>query len=479
MALEARVEFLTSRYHATPWGRAANEGDVEWPPSPWRLARALVAAWHRAGEGGRPDSAVFDRALRLLAHPPDIVIPHGAVGHSRHYMPVPYGTSKIVIGREATTLVLDAFVRTDGSPVIFRWPDAEAGADEVQALLSLGAEVGYLGRAESRCVVSLGAAGHSGEVLVARPLAAEPLDGTDSGTEIVRVLCLDDGADLATLSISTEDLVRQRRNDPPGGRFVDYQLPSRALTPRRRFRPRPELARTRYMRFAFEGAVRPAITAALPIAQLVRRAALRLVKDDEREAVALLRGKGEDDAPLVGHRHCHYLLTDEDGDGRIDHLTIWCAAGLPSSAVEALDIRRLRGRTMDRPVDLVLLDSREPTADLVPPGGPCGSALRWRSHTPFIPPRHAKRRHGRVVEGPEDQLRQELERRALPQPVEIRRVSTVAGRHPGAFERRRDLRQRSTLPVVAFELRFADPVRGPIALGANSHFGLGLFLPLI
>jgi CRISPR-associated protein Csb2 len=29
----------------------------------------------------------------------------------------------------------------------------------------------------------------------------------------------------------------------------------------------------------------------------------------------------------------------------------------------------------------------------------------------------------------------------------------------------------------AFRLTFRQPVRGPIALGYSSHFGLGLFLP--
>jgi len=29
------------------------------------------------------------------------------------------------------------------------------------------------------------------------------------------------------------------------------------------------------------------------------------------------------------------------------------------------------------------------------------------------------------------------------------------------------------------ELRFAQPVRGPIALGFACHFGLGLFVPVI
>ena len=35
--------FPGKRYHATPWGAPVNEAQVEWPPSPWRVCRALLA----------------------------------------------------------------------------------------------------------------------------------------------------------------------------------------------------------------------------------------------------------------------------------------------------------------------------------------------------------------------------------------------------------------------------------------------------
>ncbi|MFH1303100.1 MAG: type I-U CRISPR-associated protein Csb2, partial [Planctomycetota bacterium] len=40
------MKFPTGKLHATPWGRHVNEGAVEWPPSPWRFLRALLAVWH-------------------------------------------------------------------------------------------------------------------------------------------------------------------------------------------------------------------------------------------------------------------------------------------------------------------------------------------------------------------------------------------------------------------------------------------------
>ena len=47
MPVTLKLTFPGGRYHATPWGRHVNEGVPEWPPSPWRLLRALVAVWKR------------------------------------------------------------------------------------------------------------------------------------------------------------------------------------------------------------------------------------------------------------------------------------------------------------------------------------------------------------------------------------------------------------------------------------------------
>ena len=80
------VRFLAGRFHATPWDRHVNEGVPEWPPSPWRIVRALVATWRRT----LPDLSQeqIEPILRELANkPPEFVLPVASTGHSRHYMP--------------------------------------------------------------------------------------------------------------------------------------------------------------------------------------------------------------------------------------------------------------------------------------------------------------------------------------------------------------------------------------------------------
>src|SRR5580658_3683286 len=79
------IRFPLRRYHANPWDRAVNEGASEWPPSPWRLLRALVATRHTRW----PDlpASVLESLLDSLADPPSYRTPRTLPGHTRHYLP--------------------------------------------------------------------------------------------------------------------------------------------------------------------------------------------------------------------------------------------------------------------------------------------------------------------------------------------------------------------------------------------------------
>jgi CRISPR-associated protein Csb2 len=58
MSVTISIRFLSGRAHLHPWQTHHSEGRVEWPPSPWRLLRALVA--------------VAGRGLTSLPYPDDI-----------------------------------------------------------------------------------------------------------------------------------------------------------------------------------------------------------------------------------------------------------------------------------------------------------------------------------------------------------------------------------------------------------------------
>jgi hypothetical protein len=103
VAISISLTFPAGRFHATPWGHHVNEGLPEWPPSPWRLLRALVATWKRK----LTDNALLHRELpgvlaELAKAAPHFSLPPATLGHTRHYMPW------FKKGPEDKTLVFDA-----------------------------------------------------------------------------------------------------------------------------------------------------------------------------------------------------------------------------------------------------------------------------------------------------------------------------------------------------------------------------------
>jgi CRISPR-associated protein Csb2 len=88
--------------------------------------------------------------------------------------------------------------------------------------------------------------------------------------------------------------------------------------------------------------------------------------------------------------------------------------------------------------------------------------------------RHPKRRNGRLVDSPQDQVRRELAHRGFSDDVgvSLERGSWHRFRSSKAGSSRLD---RASL--IGVRLTFSEPVDGPIALGALAHYGLGLMVP--
>ena len=82
--------FPAGRYHATPWGRHANEADVAWPPEPVRILRALIATWWRKADHKRfPKIMLDDLVDALAAELPVFHLPEAVHTHVRAWMPAP------------------------------------------------------------------------------------------------------------------------------------------------------------------------------------------------------------------------------------------------------------------------------------------------------------------------------------------------------------------------------------------------------
>jgi CRISPR-associated protein Csb2 len=449
------LRFDLGRYHATPWGSHVNDGQVEWPPSPWRLLRALFSA-SRVDTRLNAERASVDRGLQLLlaAPPPSYVLVSSVSAHTRHYLP----QLKLDKGQAPRRdLVVDAFRALSPEATVSVWWDVELADDLRTALARSARAVGHLGRSESLCTVS---------PLGARPAAfhAEPSDQAD-----VELLCPGPGAGLPELIVPVSELRAVRRPLPPGAQWVPYRVDEPALsrTPRAGARERPTLALLR-----ITGGGRPSLHDAVVAGELLRSA---LQKRFDRGGTGgtspTLSGHIGGVARRDHHRHAHYLaLPDRDGR-RIDRLVVWAPEGLGPEEVHAIAaLERLRFREAPEPLRVALAalgdDRRMGGLERL-----LGPARVWSSVTPFAPPRHAKRRAGHVVDGLDEQVRRELAHRGLGAAVDIEPLR----RDWSSYRRTRSGGARREAPRgFGFRLTFDEPQRGPIAIGALSHFGLGL-----
>lgn len=458
MPTTLEIRFPWGRYHANPWGRHVNEGVIEWPPSPWRLVRALYATW-RARAPDLPRDVVHSM-LSDLAAPPKFVLPEFTEAHTRHYMPdVSFGTD----------LAFDAFASLERDAcLLVEWP-VDLKGDEEESLARLASLLPYLGRAESICdarLVSQPSVGR-GERLV--PLE----DDEAAGASPLRLLVPRTPLDVDALTVRTLDVRKDRLVDPPGAYRQPYTRPEPAQ-PLPQVRRR-EMAKPTAVRWALAASALPSRHAAVVMAHVLRQACMAAFGQARGGAASpILAGKDEHGRPLEGHGHAHYVAVDSDGDGLLDHLVLWAPEGLGQRELTALArIERLVGfaHVPDfRPARLGL-EALGQIGDVAPEL--VGPARLWRSVTPFAPTRHSKRR----IAWPDhvaSQVADELSWRGLPAPVGVRLLKGdwLAYRRHRPAERLEDGRR-----ATGIEIEFDEPIRGPLALGALSHFGLGLFAP--
>lgn len=465
MSTAIEIRLLAGRFHATPWGRHVNEGVLEWPPSPWRILRAITAGLARAG----CDLDTCRRVLQPLLEAPAYRLPPTAAAHIRQYMPW-----EKTRGKMEKVLVFDAFVVAP-DPVTVVWE----GTDVDRALLDQALHyVSYLGRSQSWAELR---AVRGPVEPNSRPV--EKTHVTDPDTEIVRLLAPDPSRPheaFQALFLTTEEVRAQGLDRPVGTRWVAYARPRLDVDPLpSRARPlRSGGALPTVCMYLVESAARPPLTEALAITDLLRRSAMAWYgRLNQGETSPVLSGKDASGRPLEGHRHAFYLAVDEDDDKRIDRLVLFAAAGLGRAERDALSHVRTLDPGRGRP---------EIHLHLVGFGGPerfnCrvfGPARRWRSHTPFLLVRHPKVRGTgdakALREDPVAQVRLELERRGFPRPSS---VHIVRGDRFRWLEFRTYRRGDAGPPGAwGFELEFPEEVPGPICLGRLSHFGLGLFLP--
>ena len=473
--LAISVEFLHGTFRGDPDGTAVT-GELtrgEWPPSPARLFAALVAA-----DGTRQASRVTDGheliwleglpAPAIHAHPepchqklqPRYVVEHGEsfAVKPRRGKPPELFTHHEYVGRKPSLQRPSVRISLRSPLVVYRW---NVGPPDEWTLDSLGrraARVGYLGASDSPVrvrVMTKMPRGTVGEVFVPdskgdihirvpRPGDVDVLDRMYDAWQ-------ERGASVTRSQFPA--LLHWATYRPPG----DHDLSDRG-----------EVVAWLRLHPAVSGRRISSVTALFKAAVLDRHQRMH------GDPPAILHGHG---FTSPGYDLARYLALPDVGSphsrGRIHGLALWLPPGTDrdqrrKARDAAIAIDALVGRGIEARVEPRGHEERPWAAN---PRRWRGPSLTWVTAFPVVHER-------RGVPGLSEAARW-CRHAGLPDPIAFRSLRTPL--LPGAV----DLAPvevnrpgRTALPYSHAEFRFAEPIAGPVVIGAGRQRGLGLCVPV-
>ena len=464
--LTLEFKFLAGQYHATQWGRNVNEGLIDWPPSPWRILRAMISAW-KTHASEVEDFKVRPIIEKMCKCKVSFEIPRAIQAHTRHYMPIKKKPEKVI----------DSFVMMNKNEYLYaHWSNLKLEEEQKEILGRIAGKIKYIGRAESWCKVRITDKNINPNCIL--------LEGDNfKNKDIIEMITPASDSTLDELCMRVADMYKDGKSQPDKSKFVQYVRESDCFT-----HVPPNNANTdtgvKIVRYIITGSVRPKITETVRVADIIKRAAMSVYgQNNNKEISETLSGKDSNREMLKGHNHAFYLPTDEDDDGILDHVTIVAKAPFDEKELDALNIMN-KIRYSPNPFE-VIYESRGNLKDFdkIPI---LESSKKWETVTPFVLNKHMKFKGSNrdiVVDGPEDQLRDEIRNRFGDETkikslkIDGAKVRMRTGIMPIQFKRWR----KERLPgfgAYNVKIEFEKEMQGPMSFGHGSHFGLGLFVPV-
>ncbi len=205
------IRFTTGRYYARPW--TANKGStVEWPPSPYRLLRAIVASWkYNAPHIG--EEHIRGLIRKLASGSPEFHLPPMISGYEhgigptrddRSHKACPYGT---ICGEE---------------PVQFIWTDLSMDCEEAKTLQEILENILYFGKTKSWCSMTLDGNARASNCTPQRRDASSGI--TRKNTRDVAVVLPKPDITLDDIYTTRNNLRKNEGAYPDGSQVVRYLM---------------------------------------------------------------------------------------------------------------------------------------------------------------------------------------------------------------------------------------------------------------
>jgi len=498
--------FPLGRFHATPW-RAFPFDDPhgEWPPSPWRLLRAILARsfqlsrelpMEREPELGqlREKMALAFCASSISWHLPTQSWRGPGIQqyHPSEFKKIPPEANKPGEKTYNTTKIKDNFWLTPkDNPSLFWIFDGVPDLWTRELLKHLDScldRMTYFGRAES--ITSIARVQNSD--IVANCVLRESRTAS-----AVPVLCPTVDATLAQVACMTNEAGVADATTPPGAVWKYAERPTVKKYNTQKISAKT-LSPTSMLQFAIGGRVFPPLKVWLRITERFRGAVLRNIAqqrtgnpkakfsdlpNDVRSEYSLLTGKDANGERLSGHRHTAFFLIP-DNMGNPSRLI--CYRKEPFTSEEQVAMLTASAASLawdyaDNSWRLRLIPL--PTETPLPPDkNVFGESRVWETLVPYVPPLHVYRKNGKPKIGSEveKQILDHLFKRGLPsaEPIILQSPNeSVQWMKVHRPKRNRSGPTNDDKRAYQVRLTFSNAIQGPLFLGHSSHFGLGLFAP--
>ena len=463
--LALSVEFLHGTFRSDPDG-TANTGRLtrgEWPPAPFRLFAALVAA-----DGTRERCTVTDGVeLEWFERlPPPVIHAHAQPWHQplnpryvvRHEGTASKSTHQEYVGRAGVLNRPGVRVTPRHPHVVYSWNESPPEVT-LDALRRRAARIGYLGAADSPVRV---------HVMTRMPEVAAPEDAFVHALNGNMMINVPAPGDVGILDMMYDAWCEH-------GADI-----SRAQFPALRHEAPYRSPRTADQRESGEVVawlrISPAVSGrrVATVTALFKEAVLSNHQKIHGEPAAVLHGHG---FGANGYEIARFLALPDVGfqrsRGRIHGLALWMPPRSDSVVClrardAAFAVRRLTGRGINVSVAPRDNEQRPVAAN---PNRWNRPAHGWATAFPAI---HERRRALDLAE-----VSRWCRHAGLPAPIAFRAargplvrgavdLAPVEVNRPG----------RPGLPYSHVELRFATPVPGPVVIGAGRQRGFGLCVPV-
>ena len=465
--LAISVEFLHGTFRGDPDGTAIT-GELtigEWPPSPARLFAALVAA-----DGTRQASRVTDghELVWLERLPPPAIHAESEPCHQKLWSRfvakhVAHGTPAKkthheYVAREGALHRPGVRVAPRNPLVVYRWNVEPPDEETLESLGRRAARVGYLGASDSPARVRIATElpfDAVGDVFVPDPGGdihiRVPRPGDVDVLDRMYDAWKERGASVTRSQFPA--LLHWAMYRSPGGHDVT---------------DRGEVVAWLRLHPAVSGRRISAVTALFKDAVLSRHQRMH------GEPPAILHGHG---FASPGYDLARYLALPDAGyprsRGRIHGLALWLPPGSDR-------VQRQRAREAAVAIDALVgrgvETSVEPRGDEERPWA--ANPRRWRGPSPTWVTAFPVVHERRGVPGLSEAARW-CRHAGLPDPVAFRSLRTPL--LPGAVDLAPEEVNRPGRPALPYshaEFRFAEPIAGPVVIGAGRQRGLGLCVPV-